>query len=108
MRLIDEQYLQHPEFGSPRMTDWLRDQGYSVNHKRVERLMRLMSLQAITPGPHTSKPSPSHPTYPYLLRDVERERVNQVWRADIAYIPMERGFLYLTAVIDWWSRYVLA
>lgn len=108
MRLIDEQYMRHPEFGSPRMTDWLRDQGHPVNHKRVERLMRLMGLQAITPGPHTSRPAPGHPVYPYLLRDVEIERVNQVWSADITYIPMERGFLYLTAVMDWQSRYVLA
>ncbi len=108
MRLIDEQYMRHPDYGSPRMTDWLRDQGHQVNHKRVERLMQLMGLQAITPGPHTSRPSPEHQIYPYLLRDVEIDRVNQVWSADITYIPMERGFLYLTAVIDWWSRYVLA
>ena len=108
MRLIDEQYMRHPDFGSPRMTDWLRDQGHSVNHKRVERLMRLMGLQAITPGPHTSNPAPEHPVYPYLLRDVDIERVNQVWSSDITYIPMDRGYFYLTAVMDWQSRYVLA
>lgn len=108
MRLIDEQYMRHPEFGSPRMTDWLRDGGHEVNRKRVARLMRLMGLQAITPGPHTSKPTPGHKIYPYLLRNVDIERVNQVWSTDITYIPMRHGYMYLTAVIDWYSRYVLA
>jgi putative transposase len=87
MRLIDERFLQRPEYGSPRMTDWLREQGYVVNHKRVARLMRKMGLQAITPGPHTSRPSPEHAIYPYLLRNVGIERVNQVWSADIRVIP---------------------
>lgn len=108
MRLIDEQYMRHPEFGSPRMTDWLRDEGHEVNHKRVARLMRLMGLQAITPGPHTSKPAPEHKIYPYLLRHVDIERVNHVWSTDITYIPMRNGFMYLAAVIDWYSRYVLS
>ncbi len=108
MRLIDEQYLRHPEFGYPRMTDWLLDQGHEVNHKRVVRLMQLMGIQAITPGPHTSKPAPGHKIYPYLLRNVEIGRVNQVWSTDITYIPMRHGYMYLTAVIDWYSRYVLA
>lgn len=108
MRLIDERYMHHPEYGSPRMTDWLRSQGHPVNHKRVEWLMRKMGLQAITPGPHTSKPHPDHFVYPYLLRNMEIEHVNQVWSTDITYIPMRRGFMYLTAVIDWRSRYVLA
>ena len=108
MRLIDEQYMRHPEFGYPRMTDWLRDQGYSVNRKRIARLMQRMGLQAITPGPHTSKPAPGHKIYPYLLRDVEIKRVNQVWSTDITYIPMKHGFMYLIAVIDWYSRYVLS
>jgi putative transposase len=108
MRLIDEQYMRHPEFGYPRMTDWLRDQGHCVNPKRVARLMQRMGLQAITPGPHTSKPAPGHKIYPYLLRDVEIERVNQAWGTDITYIPMQRGFMYLSAVIDWYSRYVLS
>lgn len=107
MRLIDEQYMRHPEFGSPRMCDWLRDKGHKVNHKRVARLMRTMGLQAITPGPHTSKPAPGHKIYPYLLRDVEIERVHQVWSMDITYVPMRRGFMYLAAVIEWHSRYVL-
>ena len=108
MRLIDEQYMRHPEFGYPRMTDWLKEQGCQVNHKRVARLMQRMGLQAITPGPHTSKPEPGRRIYPYLLRDLEIERVNQVWSTDITYIPMRHGFMYLTAVMEWHSRYVLA
>ena len=108
MRLIDEEYMRHPEFGYPRMTDWLKNQGQEVNHKRVARLMQRMGLQAITPGPHTSKPTSGHKIYPYLLRNVEIERVNQVWSTDITYIPMRHGFMYLAAVIEWYSRYVLA
>ena len=108
MRLIDERYLQHPEYGSPRMTDWLIGQRYKVNHKRVARLMRTMGLQAITPGPHTSKPAPNHTIYPYLLRNVDISRVRQVWSTDITYIPMQCGYMFLTAVIDWYSRYVLS
>lgn len=108
MRLIDERYLRHPDYGSPRMTNWLKTQGYQVNHKRAERLMKQMGLQAMTPGPHISRSNPAHPVFPYLLKDVAIERKNQVWSADITYIPMRRGFLYLVAVIDWWSRYVLA
>ena len=108
MRLIDEQYLKRPEYGSPRMTDWLRDEGHIANHKRVERLMRVMGIQAITPGPHTSKPSIGHKIYPYLLRNVDIERLHQVWSIDITYIPMKNGYMYLVAVIDWYSRYVLA
>jgi putative transposase len=108
MRRIDEQYMRHPEYGSPRMTDWLRDEGRDVNRKRISRLMRTMGLQAITPGPHTSKPAPGHTIYPYLLRGVEIERVNQVWSTDITYIPMRYGYMYLAAVIEWFSRYVLS
>ncbi|MBT7050772.1 MAG: IS3 family transposase, partial [Desulfobacula sp.] len=108
MRLIDEQYMRHPEFGYPRMADWLLDQGHHVNQKRVARLMQRMGLQAITPGPHTSKPAPGHKVYPYLLRGVEIERVHQAWGTDITYIPMRHGFMYLSAVIDWYSRYVLS
>ena len=108
MRLIDEQYMRRPEYGSPRMTDWLRDKGHMVNHKRVARLMQTMGIQAITPGPHTSKPSPGHIIYPYLLRNVDIERVNHVWSTDITYVPMRHGFMYLVAVIDWYSRYILA
>ena len=108
MRLIDEQYLRHPEFGYPRMTDWLQNEGHRANHKRVARLMQIMGLQAITPGPHTSKPAPGHKIYPYLLRNMSIEQVGQVWSMDITYIPMRYGFMYLAAVIDWYSRYVLA
>ena len=107
IRLIDEQYMKHPEFGYPRMTDWLKERGHEVNSKRVARLMQLMGLQAITPGPHTSKPAPGHKIYPYLLRNVEINRVNQVWSTDITYIPMRQGYMYLTAVIEWYSRYIL-
>ena len=108
MRLIDEQYMRRPEYGVTRMTDWLCDQKHYVNHKRVARLMQLMGLQAITPGPHTSKPTVGHKIYPYLLRNVDITAVNQVWSTDITYIPMRRGFMYLSAVIDWYSRYVLS
>lgn len=108
MRLIDEQYMRHPEYGSPRMYDWLRDQGHMVNHKRVARMMQIMGLQAITPGPHTSKPSPENKIYPYLLRGVDIDRVHRVWSIDITYIPMQKGYMYLVAVIDWYSRYVLS
>ena len=93
MRLIDEQYLRHPEFGYPRMTDWLQDEGHQVNHKRVARLMQLMGLQAITPGPHTSKPAQGNKIYPYLLRNMSIEQVGQVWSMDITYIPMQYGFM---------------
>lgn len=108
MRVIDGLYLKRPFYGAPRITDWLRALGYRVNHKRVERLMRVMGLQATLPGPHTSRPHPAHVIYPYLLRDLQVERPNQVWCADITYVPMRRGYLYLVAVLDWFSRYVLA
>ena len=108
MRLIDERYMRRPEYGRPRMTDWLNEQGCEVNHKRVGRLMRRMGLQAITPGPHTSKSAPGHKIYPYLLRNVQVDRVNQVWSTDITYIPMRRGYMYLAAVLEWHSRYVLS
>jgi putative transposase len=108
MALIDRQYLRTPFYGSRRMTAWLGTQGHLVNRKRVQRLMGLMGLAAIYQRPHTSQPAPEHRTYPYLLRGLAIERVNQVWAADITYIPMARGFLYLVAVMDWVSRYVLA
>lgn len=109
MRLIDEQYTQTPFYGSPKMTWWLRaKKGKTVNHKRVERLMRLMGLQAVVPGPHTSRKHPEHPIYPYLLKGLAITRPNQVWATDITYIRMLRGFLYLVAVMDWYSRYVLS
>lgn len=108
MRLIDEGYLTRPYYGTRRMTDWLVEQGYGVNRKRVTRLMRIMGLQAITPGPHTSKPKVGHKVYPYLLKGLDITHPNQVWSTDITYIPMRHGYLYLTAVIDWYSRYVLS
>ena len=108
MELIDRQYLERPFYGSRRMTAWLRNQGYSVNRKRVRRLMQVMGLQAIYQRPNTTKPALEHQVYPYLLKGGEIHRVNQVWTADITYIPMARGFLYLVAIMDWHSRYVLA
>lgn len=108
MRQIDELYLKRPFFGSPRMTGWLRDLEWVVNEKRVARLMRLMGLQAVLPGPHTSRPHPEHRIYPYLLRALEIRAPNEVWCADITYIPMRLGYLYLVAIMDWFSRYVLA
>jgi putative transposase len=109
MRLIDEQYTAHPCYGSRRMTQWLtRDKHEDVNRKRVMRLMRLMGLEAIYPKPKLSARGPDHRVYPYLLRDVVIERVDQVWSADITYVPLPGGFMYLAAVIDWFSRYVLA
>jgi len=108
MRLLDEQYTRTPYYGSPKMTIWLKKQGHAVNRKRVERLMRVMGLQAIYPKPNTSKPHPGHKIYPYLLRGVEIDHADQVWSADITYIRMSSGFLYLVAVPDWFSRYVLS
>jgi putative transposase len=108
MRLLDEQYTRTPFYGSPRMTAWLRQQGHPVNHKRIERLMEQMGLQAIYPKPNLSKPAPGHNVYPYLLRNVKIEQVDQVWSCDITYIRMASGFIYLMAVIDWFSRYVLS
>ena len=107
MRLIDEQYLKRPYYGVPRMTWWLNERGHGVNHKRVARLMRLMRLQATLPGPHTSRPHPEHKIYPYLLRGMEIGAPCEVWSTDLTYVPMPRGFMYLMAVIDWFSRYVV-
>lgn len=108
MRRIDQLYLKRPFYGSPRMTDWLRDLGWRVNEKRVARLMRVMGIQAILPGPHTSRPHPAHRVYPYLLRGLDIRAANEVWCADLTYVPLRYGFLYLVAVMDWFSRYVLA
>ena len=108
MALIDQQYLKTPFYGSRRMTVWLRNHGHQVNRKRVRRLMQLIGLEAIYRRPNTSNPNPGHKVYPYLLRGLEINRVNQVWATDITYIPMARGFLYLVAIMDWHSRYVLA
>jgi putative transposase len=108
MRLIDEQYLKTPTWGSRSMRNHLRRLGYKINRKRVQRLMRLMGLEAIYPKPKTSRPHPQHKIYPYLLRGLTINRPNQVWAADITYIPMSRGFMYLVAVMDWRSRKVLS
>ncbi len=108
MKLMDKQYLQTPFYGSRKMVEWLATQGYVVNRKRVQRLMQRMGIEAIYPRPKTSKPVSEHKKWPYLLRGVAIERVHQVWSTDITYIPMPKGFLYLVAVIDWHSRYVLS
>ena len=108
MRLIDEQYTAHPFLGSRRMTRWLIERGEEVNRKRVQRLMRIMGLEAIYPKPRTSTPGRGHKVYPYLLRGVAIERADQVWSTDITYVPMAAGFMFLAAVIDWFSRYVIA
>ena len=108
MALIDRQYLARPYYGSRRMAAWLATQRHPVNRKRVRRLMRLMGLAAVYQRPNTSKPAACHKTYPYLLSGLSIERVNQVWCADITYIPMAKGFLYLVAIMDWHSRAVLA
>jgi len=101
MRLIDEQYMRTPTWGSRSMCSYLRRLGHQVNRKRVQRLMRLMNLGAIYPKPRTSRAHPGHKIYPYLLKGIGIDRPNQVWTSDITYIPMNRGFMYLVAVMDW-------
>lgn len=108
MRLLDEQYTRTPFYGIKKMTAWLHTQDYEVNHKRVARLLREMGLMAIYPAPRLSQPGEQTVRYPYLLRGLSIDRVNQVWSTDITYIRLQRGFLYLVAIIDWFSRYVLA
>jgi putative transposase len=108
MRLIDELYLSTPFYGSRKMAEELKRQGHTVNRKRVQRLMRLMGLQAIYPRKKTTIPGAGHKIYPYLLRGVKIDRMNQVWSTDITYVPMRQGFMYLVAVMDWCSRYVLS
>jgi putative transposase len=109
MRLLDQEYTQRPFYGYRKMTVRLSDLvGYPVNHKRVARLMRLMGLVAVVPQPGTSTPTPGHKVYPYLLKGMTIGRPNQVWSADITYVPMTGGFMYLVAVLDWYSRFVLA
>ena len=108
MREIDRQYLATPFYGSRRMKVWLERQGILVSRKRVQRLMRVMGLRAIYRRPRTSRPAPGVRVYPYLLGKAEITRPNQAWAADITYLPMARGFLYLVAVMDWHSRYVVA
>ena len=108
MRRIDEIHLQLPFYGSRKLCEALRTEGLSVNRKHMQRLMGLMGLESVAPKPSTSEPAPEHPVYPYLLRNLAICRANQVWAADITYIPMARGFAYLVAIIDWYSRRVLA
>lgn len=108
MRRMDELHLQHPFFGSRMLSETLKQQGEVVNRKRVQRLMQLMGLESLAPRPRTSTPAPEHVVYPYLLRNLAVSRVNQVWASDITYIPMTHGFAYLVAIIDWYSRRVLA
>ena len=108
MKLIDRQYLATPFYGARKIAVWLKSQGRQVNRKRVRRLMRLMGIKAIYRRPRTSTPAPGHKIYPYLLGGMEITRPDQVWAADITYIPMARGFLYLVVIMDWYSRYVLS
>jgi len=108
MRLIDECHLKHPYYGSRRIRDWLEDQGQPVNRKRVQRLMRQMDLVALYPKRNLSRRNQAHRIHPYLLRGVQIERPNQVWAADVTYVPMAKGFVYLVAIIDWYSRKVLS
>jgi putative transposase len=109
MRMIDEQFMRTPFYGYRRMTVYLQEQGQAVNGKRVRRLMRKMGLLAVYPRPRTApQAAPPHPKYPYLLRGLEIQRPNQVWSSDITYIPLPKGFVYLVAVIDWYSRFVLS
>ncbi len=108
MKLIDRQYLATPFYGARRMAVWLKNQGHQVNRKRARRLMQIIGLKAIYRRPRTSGPRPEDRVYPYLLKGMKVTRPNQVWAADITYIPMARGFLYLVTIMDWYSRYVLA
>lgn len=108
LQLLDEKYTRHPFFGSRRMTQYLREQGYQVNRKRVQRLMQTLGLAGMSPGPNTSKAHPQHKIYPYLLRGVDIIRPNQVWSTDITYVRLPRGFVYLVAIIDWYSRKILS
>src|SRR5207237_48791 len=108
MALIDRHYLARRYYGSRRMAAWLATQGHHVNRKRVRRLMRLLGLATIYQRPNTSKPAAAHKIYPYLLRGLAIDRVNQVWCSDVTYIPMAKGFLYLVVIMDWVNRAVLA
>ncbi|WP_419639538.1 IS3 family transposase, partial [Thiolapillus sp.] len=108
MRLIDRCHLKYPFYGSRRIRDWLEDQGHRVNRKRIQRLMRTMGLAALYPKRNLSRANQAHKIYPYLLRNLSIERPNQVWATDVTYIPMARGFVYLVAIMDWYSRRVLS
>ena len=106
--MIDEQYTRRPFYGSRKMVSFLEARGHRVNRKRVQRLMRILGLAGMAPGPNTSRPHPQHQVYSYLLRSVVVTRPNQVWSTDITYIRLAHGFVYLVAVIDWYSRKVLS
>ncbi len=108
MQLIDKQYTKTPFYGSRKITAWLETQGHDVNRKRVQRLMRTMGIAGVAPQPGTSLRNKEHKVYPYLLRDVVINRPNQVWSTDITYCPMPNGFMYLVAIIDWYSRYIVS
>ena len=108
MRRIDEEFLRHPFYGSRKIRDYLNREGFHVNRKRVQRLMRLMGLESVAPKPNTSKRRKEHKVYPYLLRNLSITAPDQVWCSDITYIRMPHGFVYLTAIMDWASRYVLS
>lgn len=108
MRLIDQKFLEVPYYGRSKYTEWLRREGHKVNHKRVGRLLKVLGIAAITPGPSTTVPNRTHRVYPYLLKEMEIERCNQVWAADITWIPTAEGYLYLVAIIDWYSRYIIS
>lgn len=108
LQLLDEEYTRHPFYGTRRMTKYLCGSGYAVNRKRVQRLMQKLGLAGMAPGPDTSKAHPQHKIYPYLLRGVEIISPNQVWSTDITYVRLPRGFVYLVAIIDWYSRKVLS
>ena len=108
MRRIDELHVKYPFYGSRKLSLELKSEGHDANRKRVQRLMRLMGLEALAPKARTSEPHPEHAVYPYLLRGLKIDRANQVWAADVTYIPMKNGFLYLVAIIDWFSRRVLS
>lgn len=108
MRMIDEIHLELPFYGSRRIRDELKDRGYRVERKRVQRLMRLMGVEALYPKPRTTKPGKGHKIYPYRLRGLNIDRPNQVWAADLCYLPMARGFMYLVAIMDWHTRKVLS
>ena len=108
MRLIDEEYTRHPFYGSRQLRNYLRRQGHKVNRKRVQRLMRLMGIMSVAPKPNTSKKGKAHKVYPYLLRDLLIDKPNQAWCTDLTYIRLQGGFVYLVAVMDWYSRKVLS
>ena len=108
LQLLDEEYTRHPFYGTRRMTHYLRSCGHTINRKRVQRLMKKLGMAGMAPGPNTSKAHPQHKIYPYLLRGVDVVRPNQVWSTDITYIRLPRGFVYLVAIIDWYSRKVLS